>query len=85
MSVETIRPGISVSPLKQQYLDYVAQQYDEFVEQIGNEPDAIAFGFTDQNGEVNSSWLMPNEPQGSARCHMFLSNIAMYILSTATR
>lgn len=83
MSVETIRPGISVSPLKQQYLDYVAQQFDEFIEVTGNEPDAIAFGFTHENGEVTSSWIMPNEPEGSTRCAMFLCNITMYMLNKA--
>lgn len=85
MSIKTIRPGIAVSPMKQQYLDYVAQQYDMFVEYAEKEPDALVFGFCDDEGNTGTHWLMPNEPEGSNKCAMYLSNITLEMLRSALK
>jgi len=85
MSVTPLRPDITTSPLKQQYLDYVAQQYDAFIDYSGKEPDALAFGFCDLTGASSTHWLMPNEPQGSNRCALLLSNIVVELFRHSAR
>lgn len=85
MSVKPIRPDVKLTSLKQQYLDYVAQQYDAFVEYAGDEPEAISFGFCDLDGNTGVHWLMPNEPEGSNRCAMFLGNITIEMMRSFVR
>lgn len=85
MSIKTIRPGIAVSPMKQQYLDYVAQQYDAFVEYAEKEPEALMFGFCDGDGNTGIHWLIPNEPEGTNKCATYLSNITIEMLRSVVR
>lgn len=74
MSIETIRPGIAVSPLKQQFLDYVAKSYDDWVEMYEIEPEGLIFGFGDFDGNASSQWIIPNEEMTN-RNRMLLASI----------
>lgn len=61
VSIKTIRPGIAVSPTKQQYLDYVAQCYDDWVDIYESEPNGLLFGFGNYEGNAEGKWIIPNE------------------------
>ena len=75
MTIAPIRPDIVVSPIKQQFLDYVAQCYDEWLERYSTEPNGIVFGFGDFEGNASSHWVFPNLEVGN-KCEMLLISIA---------
>lgn len=82
MTITPIRPETTVSPRKQQYLDYVAQAYDRYIEQYGLEPSTIIFGYGDHNGNSSASWLIPDEANPSNLCEMLVVNVLHHLNKT---
>ena len=56
-NITPIRPHNSTSPIKQQFLDYVAQKFDETVEVGKSEPCVIVFNLVDFEGLANCNYL----------------------------
>lgn len=76
--VTPIRPGTTISPIKQQFLDYVAQTFDSWVEEYGTEPTGIVYGFGDLKGNASAHWNLPNTEPGN-ECKMLIISIAHQI------
>lgn len=83
MTVTPLRPEVSVSPTKQQFLDYVALTYDSWVEAYGAEPEGIVYGFGDYQGNASGHWLIPNKEAGNI-CKMLVISIAHEIDKAVT-
>lgn len=83
MSVTPLRPGIINSEHKQQILDHVASQYDEYAKEFG-EPDALLFGFSTTGGRASAHWIMPAIDEGYM-VTMLMCNIATHLMATAMR
>lgn len=75
MSVTPIRDAVNVSPTKQQFVDYIAQSYDQWIEHIGSDPSVIVFGFGDDRGNANGKRLVMDEEAG-AKCRMLTVSVA---------
>ena len=56
-NITPIRPHTSTSPIKQQFLDYVAQKFDELVERGQSEPRIIVFNLVDFEGNASCNYL----------------------------
>jgi len=84
MTATPIRAGVTANPEKQQFLDYVAQQYDAFTDRYGTVPSGIVFGYTNDSGDPSASWLFVNHEAGNM-CSMLLSNVAVHILHQAMK
>lgn len=81
MSVTPLRPGIINSEHKQQILDHVASQYDQYAGEFG-EPNALLFGFGTIGGHASAHWIMPGIGEGHM-VTMLMCNIATHLMATA--
>jgi hypothetical protein len=59
MTATPIRPTVKNSVAKQQMIDYVAQKFDQFTDDTGNEPEGIQFNLVHSNGDTSVSWIFP--------------------------
>lgn len=56
--IKTIRPGISKSPNKQQFLDVVAEAFDNVCENSpGGEPIGVMFSLINAKGEAQTGYI----------------------------
>lgn len=81
MTVVSLHPDVKLSVTKQQFLDAVADHFDQFTSQFQDEPNTIVFGFGNDKGDASCRWHITDKEPGNM-CMMLIVNVAYQIKRT---